>query len=774
MTESSMKSFIFILILLLSFSGFGDEDNPEATTNETPVVVGGAAAGNTFENAFAPYQAAPVETSDESIAGTRAAFGGVSFNNCAQTETQTIMSRANQSCGTGRDTTATDCRERVAEELVAERCLPEVMQYQASQSIVSGDEINKLTSYSGSNASSITLDCSQYFSGEGESNTSFVQSQNQTDINTFKLSSTSSAGENGDENDEHYLSFRGCGQVFNDSDSSFYRGGIDLLERMNVGGEPGKKICTAYAKNYCNEEFNDCVAGSQGENSSASCHSVKTECLNFSDETKKKRLSAMVSTCFALKKANKRLKGLDEETDGEQFNYVTVDFNGQGFSRGGFGCQKGPGQMALDYNSCKKAAHAFNSGFIFGDVAGEVAIQGYGAVQGADIEGDASREAASGEAGAPVAAQIGATERRHLLARDQHIGRAGINGAKGASMLGFMTSFITPKKVLNNWCNGNGSPAGSDSDGTQLTSAESCALMLMYANSNDNENNQLDRFSMKSVLFPNGNVTANLGQNAVKNLMKALVEGVMAKLQDDQAKMVGQVKEEFENANFNQPQTGIDMADLPTFCSENPTAPSCANNSGNGSGGGSGFNVDFGNGISSTPNQIEFGNDDLLTGEEQQALAEITNDPVADIPDLSGGSSDGKGNSDLTAISPGSVSSNKRSGAGGGGGSAGGGGGGAGGGPGPGEKGGSAGGGALGKKVGGKYTAGSSRGYSSGKSAKKKTSGNPFDKLTGSGSSRSVASQQEKKLLPKNIRLFSAISKRYTEVNRSGRLENRK
>ena len=48
---------------------------------------------------------------------------------------------------------------------------------------------------------------------------------------------------------------------------------------------------------------------------------------------------------------------------------------------------------------------------------------------------------------------------------------------------------------------------------------------------------------------------------------------------------------------------------------------------------------------------------------------------------------------------------------------------------------------------------------------------NPFSSLMGKGRGRGVASQINKTLLPKNIRLFSAISKKYDQVNKEGRLE---
>lgn len=555
------------------------------------------------------------------------------------------------------------------------------------------------------------------------------------------------------------LTYKGCVQVFKEN---FQTHGYEIAQHINTGGEPSLNLCKAYGQVNCEAEYKACIAGE--------CKSLSS-CFNKTQV--KQELSAMVTTCSALQKAHKSIKNLDTETDGEEDNYVTVDYDGQSNSRGGFTCKKGPGRFALDYRSCKKAAHAFNAGFVFGDVVGEVGVQAYGAIQGANNQAAVGQEATSGEVGAQQSAAIEAGRRQQILQRNQQMARAGIQGAKGATMLAFMNSYVTAKKVKNDWCIGDNGGGGSE-DEQRLSGAESCALMYMYIDSEDNEANRRNQIGMRGILFPNGHVTGMLGQNAASSLAQALVAGVLAKLHDKQAKMIGQVKDEFENANFNQPQTGISTEGLPTFCSENPTAPSCravANNKGNG---GSGFNVDFGNGIGGAPNEIGFNNEDVLSESEKRELANVTREGVDSIPDLTNKTSDGKGNSDLTAIAPGNVNSARRNAGGGAGGGAAGGGAGGGAGPGPEPKTAESNQGPLGKKTGVKYSGGSSGNFTGGGSAKKKTSTNPFDGLTGKSSNRTVASQVEKKILPKDIKLFGAISKRYTEVSRSGRLETTK
>lgn len=744
-----MKSFIFGIILFTSFSCFADSEHTHAAVVTPDADAETAATPNPTTS-----EAGIINTESQRCKG-EAEIKCINGRNTIQytfsNSSNPIANDGTVHCDENNNVVDRDiaCRLYTSQRLSTESQRGREIAHMAesSTSVPQIDDLIPLSEFRG--MAQVTLNCSD------------VELSSESD--KAKLLDFELFEANGDK----LLSIQGCDKVLGTNFES-KNNSVEAIISDDTARDPRKKLCLAYAQGYCNEAYNNCKQ-SAGDDPAA-CNTLKTSCFII-DEAANKKAAAMISTCSAVQKAHKNIAHLDTETDDQEDNYVTVDSDSQGGnSRGGFNCRKGPGKMALDYKSCKKAAHAFNAGFVGGDILGELGVQTYGAIQGPNDAAAAGREATSGEPGAQQSAALEAKRRTHILQRNQHMARAGIQGAKGASMLAFMRSYVTPKKVKKDWCLGN--EGGSSNENSPLTVGESCALIYMVSDGeNNNSKNRINQSAMMNVLFPNRGIVSKMGESAAGSFAQALVSGVMAALQDKQAKMVGQVKDEFENANFNQPQTGIATEGLPTFCSENPTAPSCKAINPNANTGGSGFQIDFG-GVNSTPNEIAFGSEDLLSEDEQRELANATRDAVDSIPDLTNGTSGGKGNSDLTAIAPGEVSSSKRSGGGGGGGGSAGGGGGGSAGPDPSKKTADANQGPLGKKTGIKYSGGSSGSFTGGGSAKKKSSSNPFDKLTGNRSNRTVASQVEKKLLPKDIKLFGAISKRYSEVSRSGRLEN--
>lgn len=573
------------------------------------------------------------------------------------------------------------------------------------------------------------------------------------------------------------LNYQGCELVYGG------RGAESFLDRdlaQLITTQPVKdKLCKVFANSdkdcgpIADNIIANCTTAELRSDPDSLCSRYKTD-FTTCDQSKIDKIDHLVSTCNVLKAVRNKIS---EDTGGEQV-YMTVDSQetpvgpNQGaqltHGRGGFAC-KNTKQLSLDYKSCRRSAFAFNAGFVLGELGGETAIETYGLIQGIDIQSDQQQALASPDPVEAQTASLDAVRRQHRLQATQQRIRMGIQGSKGAVMLGFMFSYVTPKRVANKWC-GEGI-----ADDYGLTQTEACIVYNMAKDSTSGtRGNTIDGRPLHNIMFENQRAKNALGMGAAESITKAIVAGLIADLKDKQANRIGDVKAEFENASFNN-ETGFDPSGLPTFCSENPNAPSCAGARDNGRRNGNGVDFTFGNGINGAPTNLDLNGD---VDDENGALANrdtsLTREQVEDLNSIVDGEKVNKGNGEFSAPRAGSISTSARQGGGGGGG----GGasasapGGIGGGGGEEAKGGLN--SALGKKSKTKFTSGTGGLVSGGGGGARKSTKdtNPFANLVGTKSSnRGIASEVEKSLLPKDIRLFSAISKRYSEVSRSGRLD---
>ncbi len=605
-----------------------------------------------------------------------------------------------------------------------------------------------------------------------------IESSDLSALTTFSLDDENVT--DGSDKIKNLLTINACNKIF--PGTVTLRGGKDLSGTPLDDSGTKTRFCLAQlnhvtrvtSSDSCSLDSFKTACKSDTLTSEDDCNQFTAQCADSSSALEGESFKHALLSCNAFRKARLQLKNstAEEGPTAVDSRYFVTQENIGGFVNGGFQCAKGGLGTALDYQSCKSALNAIEIGHLGGDVAGEIGVELYGQVQNSNNQNNLAAGVASGGTGAQEAT-FKAAKNQYIIGRDQAIARSAIQGTQGTSILFVKSSYVTSKGVYEKWCqDGEQIPEGTDG-AEALTQGEACAIAALSSEAqlDNSENNTEQGASMLQAFFPNRHVISLLSSKAIENFSKSAVSAVTAALQDRQAKLVDGVIDEFQNASFNQPITGIGFDDLPTFCSENPTAPSCADGSAT-SGTGGGLNLDFGN-IGAGGNPVSFDSDSGLTDAQIQELGEATTADIPGVGDLGTGASSDKGNSDFNPIAAGNVSSSRRSGGGGGGGGGSGGGGGGGAGPAPGKKGGSGAPATLGEKTNVKFGSGSSSGFTAGKSGRKsKSKKAPFAGITGS-QKRALASSNNKDILPKDIRLFQAISNRYTEVKQSGRLKTK-
>ena len=569
------------------------------------------------------------------------------------------------------------------------------------------------------------------------------------------------------------LQMNGCVELLGEGFDRSIKLTRDSADGTQVQVQKSKNmLCDYYAKeNNCELQFSDPEKNSND--------TVKKCFSEDKKKTFKTILDAFVLPCFSMNRIAKNMghkNGPEDEVvatlDLPQGNQSQRDRYGQPMQqgpvqpmqgpRGGFNCIKTSG-ITLDFISCKNAVGAFNANFVVGDVMAPVGMQTWGALEKMNIQSEAAQGAAKGAAEGSNAghmAGLAAMKRNHELERDQAYVKMGMKGAGGFIGVGQIMGFLKPDKVANRWCN-------KQKQKNKLDIHPMDACMAMVLSQKDlSQSDSFNGFTVKYGLFQNQHAIQSMAQNAGKHLQEALISGIIGHFKNKQAQMVGEVKSKWEQANFNNPDNKMEYEG---YCDQYPNAPACREGSGTTTSTGGGIDFKF-NTNGANPNQLGYNNDDGMGEFDDGETRDLSGKEIDDLNNIMGGSAQDRGVAGIAnKVGAAGTGSSARAGSGGGGGGTSGGGGGGGGGA---KKGG--GGSGPGKRMvpKAKYLNGAVGKYASGSGGKKKLKGstNPFSGLMGKRS-RSVASRIQGSLLPKNIRLFTAISRKYDQVNKDGRLE---
>jgi hypothetical protein len=502
------------------------------------------------------------------------------------------------------------------------------------------------------------------------------------------------------------------------------------------------------------EAINGCMAGFDGalgdangtetiEPRCTAAYNAVKSCLGGPEEGQQWQVAL---GCASLKGAAVRLQN-NEDIDEGEFTYQSIDSVIKCVLK-----DDSSPVYALDYLACRKSAYWYNTAFITTDLAAPVIGSAMNVYKESDIQGDMQREMASGGVDAQTAA-LRAQKRQYGVKASAEAVQGTLQGAKAITMFGNMAMYPTPDLVSSEWCLEN-----SEND-VGISTLHACGLVQMVK-----ENGSGD---LMGELFRNGAMRDVMLKKGFEALSKAIVHGIIAGSYKKRSKLVGEVEKALTDADFNQPENQFEAG--PSFCSQNPTLPSCS-----GTGGGrivnSGADFSFG-GIQPQGggNLNELDNGDLNGSGSPNNAVRPSGKAKEDLGNILATDSNGKFDKGFKKVGAAKVGAG-----GGGGGDSGGGGGGASGGGGGGGGGGDsdakAGAGpqkGFGKKTFGKYIAGSNGKFTSGGSVGgKKKSSNPFAALSGKGRNRKIASQVEKELLPKKVQLFEVISKRYAAVSK--------
>ena len=448
----------------------------------------------------------------------------------------------------------------------------------------------------------------------------------------------------------------------------------------------------------------------------------------------------MVTACVAM---NKLTEIVDQEVgESSETSYAAIDAE-----RSGIICQR-PVGFTLDYVACRQTVYWYNGTFLSSDLLAPVGLNAYEQVKTTDIQSEAAVQASQGGVEGQTAA-LDAQRRTFKLKSNVETTKAALEGTKALSMFGNLMMYPTPKIVAEEWCSNNSNnPYNLDHD---------LACALSYAANINTQTN--------SLLFANTQMKGKFLGVGATALAKGIVSAIVAKSYRDQARMVGEVAEDLENAAFNQEENQLDFGS--EFCKQHPDSPSCGGSAGRvPTTTGVDFNFDN-NGLTGGTD-VDFGTDgDVDSGSGVDTVTGTASGSGTDeLAGVLASDSTGGGGNDFSSPGVAKVSAtNPQGGGGGGGGAAGGGGGGAAGGGEPRK--GKASSGTFGGKVNVAYAKGSSfaRGGSVGSKSK---SSNLFDNLTNNKRSRNLASQANVNILPKESRLFQTISNRYNAVNKEG------
>lgn len=513
-----------------------------------------------------------------------------------------------------------------------------------------------------------------------------------------------------------------------------------------------KNCYDTYLAAYQKEQSQE---GSNAGKVSAQCAdapAVVGACLNqtIASMSDKGGASSIVAGCVGLQQVASAIDTLNEDGKAQD---TSLD--------GAINCQlhaQGSGISAIDYLACRKAINWYNITFLTVDTIAPVATQinqGFGQTRAN------RRIARSAIFGAGEDAQQAAFEAQKDILKEKQKSEdlmSVLHAGKAATTVTTFFSFPTPSE-MSEWADGRLGDAPFELDQSVFA-----GLSRMTA---------VNR-GIKSALFANQGAKSVLAKSAADSLAKSLIHGLQARQFRRQRRLVGDVQEGFEEAQeeIRQAQTETGA----TFCQLNPMLPSCRRRGrrirgdgglqfgGIGASGGNGASIGI-NGASKDANN--FVRDDGVTPseEEQEILSDILNEKE---------SRDRKRASGPAAAKISSGGGGGGSGGGPGGGGAGGGGvasgGGSGGKP-PGDTTSTAG---LGEKTVGKYVSGGNRQFSSGgqiRNNRKKSGRNPFGGLSERRSKRAIASEEEKSVLPKKVKLFDAISSRYAKIHGADRLE---
>ncbi len=421
---------------------------------------------------------------------------------------------------------------------------------------------------------------------------------------------------------------------------------------------------------------------------------------------------------------------------------------------------KAPGSMvyAVDYGACVKAAYFYNAAFLGADMAGPLIGNAVETYQNSDIQGDMVKDSMKGGVDSQTAA-LKAQRKQYKNKANLETTNSVLQGTKAIAMFGNMATYPTPSVVSEKWC------LGGNSGHYDLPSAAICSIVYMA-----------DRNAvLKEELFANQGAKRIMLDTGFQALSKAVVHAIIAGTYKKRAKLVGKVETALKDADFNQP--GNQFKPGVAFCKANPTIPSCK---GAGAGGGrfgrnGGVDFSFSGTQPQGGQEVELGDGKDLGrfGDDNNSIAK-TNSAQDDLSNILADDSDGKlNNKEFNQVAPAKVSAAGGGSGGGSGGGAGGGGGSAATAPAGGREGKpQASNGRLGKKVQGRYVSGSSGSFArGGKLRKSKKTDNPFAAFGKKPRSRKIASEVEKELHPKKVKLFEIISERYTAVNAAGSLE---
>lgn len=419
-------------------------------------------------------------------------------------------------------------------------------------------------------------------------------------------------------------------------------------------------------------------------------------------------------------------------------------------------------KSALDYGDCKKAAQ-FMAADDIGALAANVGGMGYRTIRSGEIQQEAMSQSAqfgqnpNDTQAKRVDAQLEAQRKRFEMERNARIAQAGVRGSTGTMMLTQAMTYSSPKNSTERYCAGN-----SKNDGLELDPHLFCALALMAEGDS----------STKSYLWPNQGMRGILGQRSAESLTGSLVNGIMAAVNNKNAKSVQAVQDTLGAVEFTKPENQLQINN--DLCVNNPDAPNCVAASGGRIPTSGGVNFEFGGGLQNGGGNLQFADDaDLGEFDDNQNVARPSSEVIDDLNNITGGSSDNKFSDDFRA--PGAASIRAGSSGGGGGGSGGGAGGGGvagAGGPAAGGSKKAAGNSKFGNKIKGKYSLSTaSPGYkSSGKKNKRADKSDPFAALR-KKSKRGPSSVVENDIMPKNSQLFDSISKRYATVAKEGKIK---
>jgi len=460
----------------------------------------------------------------------------------------------------------------------------------------------------------------------------------------------------------------------------------------------------------------------------------------------KENAKKLVSGCFALKKLKSKIEHSSNlDLDDGETSYQSIDsaikcnlYASMGEIQGNI--------PAIDYFSCRKSAYWYNTTFLTSDVIKPIGSQIFEAYKSADIDGKMIEKQAGGGVDAQTAA-LEAQQKKYKLKSDSEKGSAALETGKAMAMFGNMMAYMTPKYFSENYCENR------TEDMFDMSQDDYCRI------------NHMARYNTNigAQLMNNQGVKGQMLTVGALALSKAVVHAIVADTYRKQANLVGDVKDEFANADFNNPDNVIKWDE--TFCGKNPMDKSCNPTTGR-VGTGSGVDFNFGGGTPTNGTTIETGGINTDTTGNGITSNTLSDDEAEDLGNILGGGGGSKSDNSFNAPGAASAGAAKVGGASGGGGGGGSGAGGGGGGEGAAKA------AALDGGAGGKVKVAYSKGgnfTSGGSSSSPKKSNDPF-KDFGKSSSRNLASEVEKFIHPKKSQLFETISKRYGAVSSTDRL----